>query len=213
MRALISGWRQLWGQDFSFYFVQLANFAVKADPNNPAMGGDCWAPLREAQLKSLSITNTGMAVAIDIGEADNVHPHNKQDVGKRLALWALAKDYKKNIPYSGPLYKSQQVEGDKIRITFDCAGSGLMVAEKNGLDPAKEVADGEVKWISIAGENKRFFWADAVIEGSTLVVSSKEVPKPVAVRYAFASNPDGVNLYNKDGLPASPFRTDNWLCR
>ncbi|MCY3023685.1 MAG: sialate O-acetylesterase [Planctomycetota bacterium] len=208
-RALVGGWRQVWKQgDFSFYWVQLANFQ-KSDPNKPEMG-DGWARVREAQLKALSIPNTGMAVIIDIGAANDIHPKNKQDVGKRLAAWALAKDFGKKIEYSGPLYQKCQVEGNKMRITFDHADSGLLIGEKSGLDPVKEAPDGKVKWISIAGEDKKFFWADAVIDGKTLLVSSDKVPNPVAVRYAFAMNPQGANLYNKDGLPASPLRTDNW---
>lgn len=208
-QGLVNGWRKVWGQgDFSFYWVQLANFQ-KSDPNKPEMG-DGWARLREAELKSLALPNTGMAVIIDIGQANDIHPKNKQDVGKRLAAWALAKDYGKTIEYSGPLYRAFSVEGNKIRIEFDHAGSGLMVGEKNGLEPVKEVKDGKVKWVSIAGEDKKFYWANAVIDGKTLVVSSDNVPNPVAVRYAFAMNPDGANLYNQDGLPASPFRTDGW---
>jgi sialate O-acetylesterase len=152
-----------------------------------------------------------MAVIIDIGMSGDIHPKNKQDVGKRLAAWALAKDYGKQIVYSGPLYKKCTVEGNKIRIEFDSAGSGLMSGEKSGLDPVKPAAaDAKIKWISIAGEDKKFYWADAVIDGNTLVVSSEKVPNPVAVRYAFAMNPQGANLYNKEGLPASPFRTDSW---
>jgi sialate O-acetylesterase len=209
MRALIGGWRQVWKQgDISFYWVQLANFQ-RSDPNKPEMG-DGWAKHREGQLKSLSIPNTGMAVIMDIGAAGDIHPKNKQDVGKRLAAWALAKDFGKKVECSGPLYRKCQVEGNKIRIEFDHAESGLMVGEKKGLDPVQETADGKVKWISIAGEDKKFYWAEAAIDGKTLVVSSDKVPNPVAVRYAFAMNPQGANLYNKDGLPASPFRTDNW---
>ena len=209
MEALIRGWRQVWHEgDFPFYYVQLANFQT-SDPNKPAMG-DGWANIRDAQLKALDIPNTGMAVTIDIGDAGNIHPKDKQDVGKRLAAWALAKDFGKNIECSGPLYQKCLVEGNKIRISFDHAANGLMVGSKTGLDPVQAVADGKVKWISIAGADKQFYWADAVIEGSTLLVSSDKVPVPVAVRYAFAMNPQGANLYNKDGFPASPFRTDNW---
>ncbi|HEY3325244.1 MAG TPA: sialate O-acetylesterase [Planctomycetota bacterium] len=208
-RALVGGWRQLWGQgDFSFYWVQLANFQ-KSDPNRPEMG-DGWARVREAELNALSIPNTGMAVIIDIGDANDIHPRNKQDVGKRLALWALAKDYGKTLVYSGPLYQKSAVEGNKMRITFDSVGSGLMLGEKKGLEPVVEAKDAKLKWVSIAGEDKKFYWADAVIDGKTLLVSSEKVPTPVAVRYAFGMNPEGANLYNKEGIPASPFRTDKW---
>ena len=154
MQALIGGWRQLWNQgDFPFYFVQLASFR-KPTPENPAAIG--WGRCREAQRKSLTIPNTGMAVTMDIGDAINIHPRNKQDVGKRLALWALAKDYKKNVVFSGPLYKSMKIEGDKIRISFDSTGSGLMIAEKIALDPVKEIKNGKVKWVSIKGKDKKW---------------------------------------------------------
>jgi sialate O-acetylesterase len=206
-KALISGWRELWGYDFPFYFVQLANFGGAND--NPA-GADGYAKVREAQRRTLTIPKTGMAVIIDIGEAKNIHPKNKQDVGKRLALWALANEFGKNIVYSGPLYKDIKVDGDKIVVSFDHVGSGLMVGEKTGLAPTKEVDDGELKRFAIAGADKKWVWADAEIDGKTVIVSSSVVDNPVAVRYAFSHNPDGRNLYNKEGLPASPFRTDAW---
>ncbi len=209
-KALIGGWRALWKQgDFPFYHVQLANYQT-SNPDNAA-GGDGWSKLREAQLQSISaIPNTGMAVIIDIGDAVDIHPKDKQDVGSRLARWALAKDYKKKCVFSGPLYKSLKVEGNKIRVSFDSVGGGLMVGEKKGLEPTKEVKDGKLVWFSIAGEDKVWQKAEAVIDGDTVVVSSEKVANPVAVRYAFTMNPAGANLYNKDGLPASPFRTDNW---
>ena len=212
-RALIGGWRRAWDQgDFPFYFVQLANYG---NPDTIAGADDGgWAKLRMAQLKSLAITNTGMAVAIelaDIGNPHDVHAKNKKDVGERLALWALAKDYgKKNLVYSGPLFKDMKVEGAKIRIAFDSVGSGLTVATKKGYDPVVKEPRGKLQKFAIAGDDKKWVWADAVIDGKTVVVSSPEVPKPVAVRYAFAANPDGCNLYNNEGLPASPFRTDEW---
>lgn len=211
MNALISGWRELWAQgDFPFYFVQLANFQT-SNPNDPA-GADGWARCREAQTKTLSIVpNTGMAVIIDIGEAKDIHPKDKQDVGKRLAAWALAKDYGKNNVVSGPLYKSFKVEGNKIRVSFDHIGGGLVAGEKSFLDPFKETPGAALKSFAIAGADKKWYWADAVIDGDTVVVSSKDVPAPVAVRYAFSYNPpQGVNFYNKETLPASPFRTDSW---
>ena len=173
-KALINGWRQLWNQgDFPFYFVQLANFR-KSNPDNPQQG-DGWAKVREAQTKCLEIPNTGMAVIIDIGEASNIHPRNKQDVGKRLALWALAKDYKKDVVFSGPLYKSHKVDGNKIIISFDNIGGGLVVGTKKGLEPISEVAAEKLGWISIAGNDKKWHWAKAAIEGNTLVVSSDKV--------------------------------------
>ncbi len=212
-RALIGGWRKAWNQgDFPFYFVQLANYGNPTD--NPGVDDGGWAKLRMAQLKSLVIPNTGMAVAIelaDVGNPGDVHAKNKKDVGERLALWALAKDYgKKNLVYSGPLFKDMEVEGGKIRIAFDSVGSGLTIAAKKGYDPMVKDPQGKLQKFAIAGDDKKWVWADAVIDGKTVVVSSPGVPKPVAVRYAFASNPDGCNLYNNEGLPASPFRTDEW---
>ncbi len=208
MKALIGGWRQLWGQgDFSFYFVQLANYCPD---KKLAQGGDGWANIRDSQKKSLEIPNTGMAVAIDIGDAQNIHPANKQDVGIRLARWALARDYGKDIVPSGPLYKGIKVEGNKLRISFDYVGGGLIVGKKDGLEPVKELKDGRLNRFAIAGNDKIWFWADAVIDGNTVLLSSASVPSPVAVRYAFSMNPEGANLYNTEGLPASPFRSDDW---
>jgi sialate O-acetylesterase len=194
--AMIKSWRKTWGQgDFHFLFVQLANFkAVKEEP-----GESDWAELREAQLKTLSLPNTGMAVIIDIGEAKDIHPRNKQDVGKRLAAWATGTTYGRKTPaYSGPLYKAMRVEGNKAILSFEQVGSGLVAK-----------GDGPLKGFAIAGEDKKFVWADAKIEGGTVIVSSDAVSAPVAVRYAWADNPI-CNLYNREGLPASPFRTDEW---
>ena len=193
--AMIINWRNDWGQgDFSFLFVQLANFMdTKPEPADSA-----WAELREAQLMTLDLPNTGMAVIIDIGEAKDIHPKNKQDVGKRLALWALAKTYGKNLVYSGPLFKNMSIEGNKVILNFDHIGDGLIT---RGNEPLKGFA--------IAGSDRKFVWANANIEGDKVVVSSNEVSAPVAVRYAWADNPV-CNLYNKEGLPASPFRTDSW---
>ena len=209
MRALIGGWRTVWNQgEFPFYYVQLANFQQSTD--NPA-GGDGWAALRMAQLKALQIPHTGMALAIDVGDAKDIHPRNKEDVGNRLALWALKNDYgKKDLVCSGPLYKGMTIEDDKIRIRFDSVGRGLMVGKKQGHGPATEDLEGKLQRFAIAGEDKHWIWADAVIDGATVVVSNPVVLRPVAVRYAYSMNPAGCNLYNQDGLPASPFRTDSW---
>jgi len=212
MRGLTSGWRKAWNQgDFPFYFVQVANYQA---PNENPEGGDGWSKVRMGQLKSLAIPHTGMAVAIDLADVGNpgeIHPGNKRDVGERLALWALAKDYgKKNIIYSGPLFKDMKVEDAKIRITFDSIGSGLTIGTKKGYDPMVKNTQGKLQKFAIAGEDKKWVWADAVIDGKTVVVSSAGVAKPVAVRYAYSMNPDGCNLYNNEGLPASPFRTDEW---
>ena len=157
-----------------------------------------WAELREAQTMTMSkLPKTGEAVIIDIGESGDIHPKNKQDVGKRLALWAESQIYGKDIVYSSPLYESMKVEQNKVRVSFKHAGSGL------------EAKGEKLVGFAIAGEDRTFVWADATIDGKTVVVSSDKVSKPVAVRYAWADNPD-CNLYNKEGLPASPFRTDDW---
>jgi sialate O-acetylesterase len=208
-KALIGGWRQAWNVgDFPFYFVQLANFRESQD--DPA-GGDGYAPIRESQRRALKIPNTGMATIIDIGEAKDIHPKNKQDVGYRLAQWALAQTYGKDIVPSGPMFKELKIEGDKARAIFDHVGSGLMIGKKEihkPYEPVQEVKDGKLAEFAISGEDGTWHWADAVIDGDTVVVSSPEVKKPVAVRYAYRMNPDRANLYNKEGLPASPFRSD-----
>jgi len=193
--AMIQNWRNDWNEgDFPFLFVQLANFmAAKPDPSDSA-----WAELREAQTMTLALPNTGMAVIIDIGDANDIHPKNKQDVGKRLALWALAKTYGKKLVYSGPIYKSMRIEGHNIILRFDHVGGGLVAM---GGEPLKGFA--------ITGADRKFVWADARIDGQTVVVTSNKIPEPVAVRYGWADNPV-CNLYNKEGLPATPFRTDDW---
>jgi sialate O-acetylesterase len=195
--AMITDWREHWGQgDFPFLYVQLANF--KKAPEEP--GDSDWAELREAQTMALKLPNTGMAVIIDIGEADNIHPRNKQDVGYRLAQNAKKIGYGQDIVYTGPLYKSMKTEGTKIRISFSNIGSGLMIKDRYGY----------LKGFSMAGKDKKFVWAKAYIDGDDVYVFSDAIEKPVAVRYGWADNPDDVNLYNKEGFPASPFRTDDW---
>lgn len=192
---MIEDWRKQWGQgDFPFYFVQLANFMeVHPEPRDHS-----WAELREAQTMALSLPNTGMAVIIDIGEADDIHPRNKQDVGKRLALNALAKVHGREVAHTGPLYRSMEVEGDKIRIHF------------NGVHGGLKTPNGEpIKGFAVAGADRKFVWADAKIEGDEVVVSSASIAEPVAVRYAWDANPV-CNLFDGAGLPASPFRTDVW---
>ncbi|MGD8786071.1 MAG: sialate O-acetylesterase [Phycisphaerales bacterium] len=193
--AMIKNWRNDWGQkDFPFLFVQLANYKAV----NPEPVESYWAELREAQLMTLDLPNTGMAVIIDIGEADDIHPRNKQDVGKRLALWALAKSYGKELVYSGPIFKSMTIKNEKTILNFDHVGGGLTAGGGESL-----------KGFAIAGADRKFVWADAKIEDNQIVVSSDKVTNPVAVRYAWADNPI-CNLYNKEGLPATPFRTDDW---
>jgi sialate O-acetylesterase len=190
--AMITDWRKAWGLgDFPFLFVQLANFlARKPEPSESA-----WAELREAQMFALKLPNTGMATAIDIGDANDIHPRNKQEVGRRLALVARAIAYGEPIVYSGPIYERMQVEGNKVRLFFRHVGSGLACKGE------------KLTGFAIAGVDGKFVWAEAAIEGDTVVVWSPQVPQPVAVRYAWADNPE-VNLYNREGLPALPFRTD-----
>ncbi|HLF93996.1 MAG TPA: sialate O-acetylesterase [Planctomycetota bacterium] len=192
--TMIKDWRSRWGVgEFPFLFVQLANFLpAKAEP-----GESAWAELREAQELTLGTPNTGQAVIIDIGDAADIHPRNKQDVGKRLAIWALGTTYGEKAEYSGPLYASMAVEEGRVRVTFKHAGGGLVAKGGEAL-----------KTFAIAGADRKWVWAEAKIDGDSVVVWSGKVAKPVAVRYAWADNPDGCNLYNKEGLPASPFRTD-----
>jgi sialate O-acetylesterase len=193
MKALIQGWRSVWNEgEFPFYYVQLAPFTY--GKNNPTALPKMW----EAQTAALSIPNTGMAVTIDIGEAKDIHPKDKQDVGKRLALWALAKNYGKQIVYSGPLYKSMVADGSKIRVKFDHVGGGLAARDGKALT-----------WFAVAGEDKKFVDAQAKIDGDSIVVSASGVEKPVAVRFAWDQIADP-NLVNIEGLPASAFRTDRW---
>lgn len=202
---LIKDWRGRWGQgDFPFLYVQLPNWS---QPNpDPDSGG--WALLREAQLLSLKVPHTAMAVTIDVGETASIHPVDKQDVGQRLALAARGSAYGEKITYSGPIYRGMTIEGSTIRVAFDHIGQGLMVGKKIGLEAAFEDKGAKLNRFSIAGEDMKFVWADAVIDKGTVIVSSPAVDRPVAVRYAWSNNPAGCNLYNKDGLPASPFRTD-----
>ena len=192
---MIRSWREAWGEgDFPFLFVQLANFNAKTDR---------WPELREAQTMALSLPHTGMALAVDIGEAEDIHPKNKQEVGRRLALAARALVYGEKLVYSGPLYRSMEIKGNKCYVSFDHLGDGLMIRGGDTL-----------AGFVIAGEDRKFVPAKAEIEGGRVAVWSDEVAKPVAVRYAWEDNPEGANLYNRVGgeavLPASPFRTDDW---
>lgn len=209
LTQLIGGWRGVWKQgDFPFYFVQLAS--IGQSPADKPEGGDGRAAIRNAQLEALRIPNTGMAVAIDIGEKKE-HPYNKYDVGLRLAHWALHKDYgKTDVVPSGPLYKGHTIEGDKIRVKFDYAGHGLMLAKKEGCEPPVPTPDAAMPWLSIQAKDGAWHWAEGKIDGSDLIVTAKDVAEPVAVRYAYTQFPSGCNLYNKDGLPASPFSTSGY---
>lgn len=192
--AMIRNWREDWGQgDFPFLFVQLAPFMkIVTEPEESA-----WAELREAQLLTLKTPKTGMAVTTDVGDPNDIHPKQKEPVGARLALAARHIAYGERIVYSGPIYKSMKVEGNKIVLTFDHVGSGLVAK------------GGDLKGFTIAGEDRKFYNAQAEIKGNTVVVSCPQVERPVAVRYGWANCPV-VNLFNKEGLPASPFRTDDF---
>jgi len=193
--TMIESWHRNWGQgSFPFLIVQLAGFGDQ--PAQP--GDDAWAELREAQwLTAKHVRNAGIATAIDIGESRDIHPKNKQEVGRRLALVAEAQDYQMKVESSGPVYRSMKVMGDSIQLTFDHVTGGL------------NAKDGPLKGFSIAGDDHKWVWADAKIDGNSVIVSSPMVPHPVAVRYSWATFLDS-NLYNGEGLPAFPFRTDDW---
>lgn len=207
-QTMVAALRAEWRYDFPIYAVQLANYGPPVERPD---GGDLgWAITRMAQLQCLQVPKSGMAVAIDIGDAQDIHPRNKRDVGERLALWALARDYGRPVVCSGPLYQGMDIEPGRIRIRFSETAGGLMAGRKDGAGPVVEDRDGKLARFAIAGADRRWVWADAVIDGATVVVSHPQVSTPVAVRYAFARNPAGCNLYNRAGLPASPFRTDDW---
>ncbi|MFA7420142.1 MAG: sialate O-acetylesterase [Melioribacteraceae bacterium] len=193
--ALINDWRELWrAGDFPFYYVQLPNFQREPEPSKSG-----WTELREAQLLTLAVPNTGMAVTIDIGDATNLHPTNKTDVGLRLALIALDNVYDRDeFIFSGPIYKSHKIENDKFIISFTHTANGLITKDGKPL-----------RGFKICGEDKKFVEAKAEIVGTQIKVWSDEINNPVSVRYAWADNPD-CNLYNSGMLPASPFRTDDW---
>lgn len=193
---MINDWRDKWGYEFPFLWVQLANYMQPvAGPSESD-----WAELREAQTMTLSLPKTGQAVTIDIGDANDIHPRNKQDVGLRLGLSAMKVAYGRKITHSGPVYKSMEIAGNEIILTFDHVGSGLIAQDKYNYP----------KGFTIAGADKKFVWAKARIEGNRVIVFNENIENPVAVRYAWANNPDDANLYNKENLPASPFRTDGW---
>jgi len=216
LRSLITGWREAWQQpsaadagspqrEFPFYFVQLPGLRTSS-LDNPA-GSDGRAEIRQAYFDALEIKNTGMAITLDIGDVKE-HPPCKIDTGVRLARLALHNVYgRRSLVPSGPLYKSHAIEGPTVRITFDHAQNGLMLARKKGYLPPNEVTDSPLQWLAVKSHDGSWHWAEAQIVGSELIVSSKNVLKPVAARYAYTANPAGVLLYNKDGLPAGPFTT------
>ncbi|MBI4916635.1 MAG: beta galactosidase jelly roll domain-containing protein [Acidobacteria bacterium] len=196
--GLIADWRAGWGRgDLPFLWVQLASFMPAASQPTESS----WAVLRESQAAALALPRTAQAVAIDIGDADDVHPANKQEVGRRLALAARKVAYGEDIVHSGPSYRRHEVRDGRVEIAFDHVGSGLV---------ARGDAAGRIVGFAVAGADRRFVWAEAVVAGETVAVWSDRVREPVAVRYSWADNPAGANLFNREGLPAGPFRTDDW---
>lgn len=194
---LINDWRRKSSnQNFPFYFVQLATFTTTGNSNE----GSPWAELREAQTMTLQVPNTGMAVTTDIGNPKDIHPTNKQDVGKRLAALALNRTYKKRMIDSSPSYKSMKIVGNKIIVTFENVGTGLMTSDKAGI----------VQGFEIAGNDQIFYQATATIKGNTVIISSDKVVSPLAVRFGWIGDASKNNLFNKEGFPAAPFRTDDW---
>ncbi len=191
--ALITDWRRQWRSNFPFYFVQLANFmeSKKIQPNSE------WAALREAQTKALKLDQVGMAVTIDIGLADDIHPKNKQEVGRRLALVALAGSYGKNVSSSAPVFQNYIIKGDKMELDFGQKQDGF------------KIKDTTLKGFTIAGPDRVFYSAEAMVQNGKIIVSSPKVSVPLAARYGWADNPD-CNLYGENGLPVAPFRTDCW---
>lgn len=205
LESLITGWRKAWNQgDFPVHFVQLPGIG-KSTLENPA-GGDGRAEIRQAYFETLKIPNTGMAVTIDVG-APGEHPPNKYDTGVRLARSVLQKVYGFKDLTSCPLYTKHAIEGSTVRITFDNAQNGLMIAKKEGFTPAKPTPDAKLQWLSIQAKDGSWHWADGKIDGSELLVSSKQVKEPIAVRYAYTQHPSGHLLYNKAGQPTGPFST------
>ena len=197
-RTMITSWRREWRSgEVPFLWVQLANF-MAPDSQPPAQSA--WAVLRDAQTAALSLPKTAQAVIIDVGEAQDIHPRNKQDVGARLALAARHVAYGQSVEHVGPTHRSHSARGGEIMVRFDHAGAGLV----------SRAPDGAVGGFAIAGADRKFVWADARIEGNTVVVSSPQVASPVAVRYAWGNNPTRASLYGRGGLPAVPFRTDDW---
>ena len=194
MSLMIEDWRKAWGYDFPFYITQLSSFMeYQTVPCEST-----WAELREAQDIAARVTkNTGMVVTLDIGDAKDIHPKNKQEVGRRLALQAMNKTYGMPVLCSGPVYEGYEISGNTIRIKFSSVGKGLVAK------------GGKLEGFAVAGADRKFYWADAEISGDCVVLSCKDVERPLAVRYAWANNPVG-NLFNADGLPAGPFRTDDW---
>ena len=195
---MITDWRQHWGQgNFPFFFVQLASWNAA---NGNSEKGSGWAELREAQTNTLSLPATGMSITTDIGESIDIHPKNKQDVGMRLAAIALNNVYGQTMEYSGPVFETMKIEGNKVILSFSHTGSGLMVKDKYGY----------IRGFEIAGSDHHFHYAKAFIENNKVIVYANEVALPVSVHYAWADDAGDANLYNQEGFPAGPFRSDQW---
>ncbi|HEV3222159.1 MAG TPA: sialate O-acetylesterase [Puia sp.] len=195
---MINDWRQHWDEgNFPFYFVQLASFN---SDNGNSLQGSTWAELREAQTRTLSLPATGMSVTTDIGESNDIHPKNKQDVGLRLAAIAMNNIYNQPEEYCGPVYESMSVLGDKVILSFTHTGSGLIVKDKYGY----------LRGFEIAGSDHHFYYAKAILQNNKVIVYANEVSKPESIHFAWADDAGDANLYNKEGFPAVPFRTDQW---
>lgn len=205
LKSLITGWRKAWNQgDFPVHFVQLPGIG-ESTLENPA-GGDGRAEIRQAFVETLKLENTGMAVTIDVG-AKGEHPPNKYDTGERLARSVLQKVYGFKDLTTSPLYTKHVIEGAAIRVSFDNAKGGLMVAKKEGFLPPVPTPDAPIEWLSIQSKDGNWHWAEGKIDGSDLIVSNKDVSEPIAVRYAYTNHPQGHLLYNKDNQPVGPFST------
>lgn len=193
---MINDWRRLWNDQLSFYFVQLSSFGRELNSNQ----GSSWAELREAQTMTLSLPKTGMAVTTDIGNPKDIHPTNKQDVGHRLAIHALKQDYGQNLLENSPFYQKMKIEGNKIIVSLNNVENGITIKNKYGY----------VQGFEIAGEDKVFRYAQATIVNKEIVVTGFGIDKPIAVRYNWSDATEEGQLFNADGYPLAPFRTDNW---
>tara|TARA_Y100000992_G_C21094741_1_gene409693 strand:- start:56 stop:727 length:672 start_codon:yes stop_codon:yes gene_type:complete len=197
LENLTTSWRSKWNDDFSFYAVQLVNFMPSVDQ---PIQDSAWAHIRQSFLDfHKDINRASIVVGIDTGDALDIHPNNKHIIGYRLAQRALVDDYGFNRSPGGPIYKNMKIDGEKIIINFEDIGAGLVSRYNEPLN-----------WFAIAGIDKKFVKATAIIKGKTIEVFSEEIKNPKAVRYAWANNPEGCNLFNRDGFPASPFKTDDW---
>lgn len=207
LEAMVEGWREAWGNDFYFYYCQLANY--RGANQEPLAETDGWVMVQDQMRLAMRIPKSGMAVLNDIGEAKDIHPKNKIDAGKRLSLWALSQTYGHDLVYSGPIYKTSTTKGNKMVISFDYVGLGLMVGKKHLMNPTVEV-DEPLKRFQICGEDRQWKWAEAkIIAKDRVEVWHSEISDPLEVRYAWSPNPEGANLYNEEGLPTSAFKTSD----